>query len=237
MKDYDVVVAGAGPAGSMAALHAAKGGLSVLLLEKRAEIGAPKRCAEGVSLRRLREVGIEPDRQWISSEIIGTTIPKWFGGFNNTFTYKNWDLNIFLRFSGGNYIFNHQRINMLSMGFYNNSTEILGRWQSPENPGDGQTPKLYYNKTSQVSYTNSSRWVEKGDFLKIQDISLGYSFPYRICQKMLIQKLRLYIQAQNLATFSTYSGLDPESYTSALGIDRSGEPQQMQFLFGLSIGF
>lgn len=170
-------------------------------------------------------------------EIIGTTIPKWFGGFNNTFTYKNWDLNIFLRFSGGNYIFNHQRINMLSMGFYNNSTEILGRWQSPENPGDGQTPKLYYNKTSQVSYTNSSRWVEKGDFLKIQDISLGYSFPYRICQKMLIQKLRLYIQAQNLATFSTYSGLDPESYTSALGIDRSGEPQQMQFLFGLSIGF
>lgn len=170
-------------------------------------------------------------------EIIGTTIPKWFGGFNNTFTYKNWDLNIFLRFSGGNYIFNHQRINMLSMGFYNNSTEILGRWQSPENPGDGQTPKLYYNKTSQVSYTNSSRWVEKGDFLKIQDISLGYSFPYRICQKMLIQKLRLYIQAQNLATFSTYSGLDPESYTSALGIDRSGEPQQMQFLFGISIGF
>ena len=54
-------------------------------------------------------------------EIIGTTIPKWFGGFNNTFRYKNWDLNIFLRFSGGNYIFNHQRINMLSMGFYNNS--------------------------------------------------------------------------------------------------------------------
>lgn len=74
MKEYDVVVAGAGPAGSMAALHAARGGLSVLLLEKRAEIGAPKRCAEGVSLRRLREVGIEPDRKWISSEIIGTTM-------------------------------------------------------------------------------------------------------------------------------------------------------------------
>ena len=72
MRHYDVVVCGAGPAGSMAAYHAAKGGLNVLLLEKRAEIGAPKRCAEGVSLRRLREVGIQPDPVWISSEIIGT---------------------------------------------------------------------------------------------------------------------------------------------------------------------
>lgn len=183
------------------------------------------------------DMSVEKNLQDEDKVILGTTIPKWFGGFNNTFTYKNWDLNIFLRFSGGNHIVNYQRINMLSMGFYNNSTEILGRWQSPENPGDGNMPKLYYNKTSQVNYTVSSRWVEKGDFLKIQDISLGYTFPYRICQKLMIQKLRMYIQAQNLATFTPYSGLDPESYTSALGIDRSGEPQQMQFLFGVSIGF
>ena len=68
----DVVVVGAGPGGSMAAKHAALGGLDTILIEKKAEIGAPLRCAEGVSRRRLIEVGIEPDPKWISQEILGS---------------------------------------------------------------------------------------------------------------------------------------------------------------------
>ena len=68
----DVVVVGAGPGGSMAAKHAALGGLDTILIEKKAEIGAPLRCAEGVSRRRLVEVGIEPDPKWISQEIVGS---------------------------------------------------------------------------------------------------------------------------------------------------------------------
>lgn len=68
----DVVVVGAGPGGSMAAKHAALGGLDTILIEKKAEIGAPLRCAEGVSRRRLVEVGIEPDPKWISQEILGS---------------------------------------------------------------------------------------------------------------------------------------------------------------------
>ena len=76
---YDIIVVGAGPAGSLAAKHAALGGADVLLMEKKAEVGAPLRCAEGVSKRRLREVGIEPDPRWISSEIRGT-IMRTVGG-------------------------------------------------------------------------------------------------------------------------------------------------------------
>ncbi len=68
----DVVVVGAGPGGSLAAKHAALGGLDTILIEKKAEIGAPLRCAEGVSRRRLIEVGIEPDQKWISQEILGS---------------------------------------------------------------------------------------------------------------------------------------------------------------------
>lgn len=72
--DCDVVVVGAGPAGSMAAKHAADGGADVILVEKKAEIGAPLRCAEGVSKRRLLEAGIEPDPGWISAKISGTIL-------------------------------------------------------------------------------------------------------------------------------------------------------------------
>ena len=167
----------------------------------------------------------------------GTVIPKWFGGFDNTFSYKNWDLNIFFRFSGGNKIVNNTKRNMQHMGFQNNSKDVLNRWQSVDNPGDGQMPKLYYDKTSSISYLNCSRWVEDGDFLRLQNIQLGYSFPKKICDKLMLQKCKVYLQAQNVWTFTKYSGLDPESYTTAMGIDRTGEPQPTQILLGLSIGF
>ncbi|MDD7424809.1 MAG: FAD-dependent oxidoreductase [Candidatus Methanomethylophilaceae archaeon] len=72
--DCDVVVVGAGPGGSMAARYAAEGGLNVLLLEKKAEIGAPLRCAEGVAKKWLAEVGIEPDPAWICSDMKGAII-------------------------------------------------------------------------------------------------------------------------------------------------------------------
>ncbi|MBL7775474.1 MAG: SusC/RagA family TonB-linked outer membrane protein, partial [Saprospiraceae bacterium] len=69
--------------------------------------------------------------------ILGSSLPKWFGGFDNNFTLGAFDLNVFLRFSGGNVIMNRTRADLLDMGFNNNGEEILGRWQSPENPGDG----------------------------------------------------------------------------------------------------
>lgn len=72
--ECDVVVVGAGPAGSMAALRAAESGADTVLIEKRRTVGTPLRCAEGISQRRLLEVGIEPDPRWISSEIVGTVM-------------------------------------------------------------------------------------------------------------------------------------------------------------------
>ena len=72
--DCDIVVVGAGPGGSMAARYAAEGGLKVLLLEKKAEIGAPLRCAEGVAKKWLAEVGIEPDPKWICADMKGAII-------------------------------------------------------------------------------------------------------------------------------------------------------------------
>jgi TonB-linked SusC/RagA family outer membrane protein len=177
-------------------------------------------------------------------QILGKTIPTWFGGWDNTLTWKNWDMNIFFRFSGGNKVAHVTRRDLLNQQFLNNSTEILGRWQSKEKPGDGKTPKLYSGKATFVNLDNegSSRWVEDGKFLKLQNLSLGYNFPTSVAQKLLLQRLRVYVQAQNLLTLTPYTGLDPEGYSTtylsgAAGVDWNGNPQQRSFLLGLSIGF
>lgn len=176
--------------------------------------------------------------------ILGNTIPTWFGGWDNTFFWKDFDLNVFFRFSGGNKVANVTRREMLDQGFVNNSAEILDRWQSPENPGNGDVPKLYYGKSSFINLTadGSSRWVENGNFLKLQNIALGYTLPKRVCNAIWLEKVRVYVQAQNVFTITKYSGLDPESYTSVNdinrpGVDWNGNPQQRSFIFGLNVGF
>jgi TonB-linked SusC/RagA family outer membrane protein len=172
-------------------------------------------------------------------KILGNSIPAWFGGWDNTVTWKNFDLNVFFRFSGGNKVANVTRRDMLDQGFVNSSTEILGRWQSPENPGDGQVPKLYYGKASFINLTadGSSRWVEDGKFLKLQNVAIGYTLPKNICNTLTVEKVRVYVQAQNLFTLTPYTGLDPEGYTVIPGVDLNGNPQQRNFLVGLNIGF
>lgn len=171
--------------------------------------------------------------------ILGNSLPTWFGGFDNSVTWKNFDLNIFFRFSGGNKIAHITRRDMLSQGFLNNSTEILGRWQSDTEPGDGQVPRLYYGKASFINLEGqgSSRWIENGNFMKLQNVSFGYNLPKTICSFLSIEKLRCYVQGQNLLTLTDYSGLDPEGYTVIPGVDWNGNPQQRTFMIGLSAGF
>ena len=74
MTDYDIVVIGAGPAGSSAAMNAAKLGLKVLMVEKRAEIGAPKRCGEGLSRTSLQRMGLQADQVWVRRVILGASV-------------------------------------------------------------------------------------------------------------------------------------------------------------------
>ncbi|MEA5129119.1 MAG: TonB-dependent receptor [Proteiniphilum sp.] len=171
--------------------------------------------------------------------ILGKSLPTWFGGWDNTISWNNFDFNIFFRFSGGNKIANVTRREMLDQGFVNNSTEILGRWQSESNPGNGTVPRLYYGQSSfiNMSAQGSSRWIENGNFLKLQNLSVGYNFPKELCNQLWVDKLRVYVQGQNLLTFTDYSGLDPEGYTVVPGVDWNGNPQQRTFLIGLNIGF
>lgn len=172
-------------------------------------------------------------------KILGSSLPKWYGGFNNTFTYKDFDLNVFFRFSGGNKIVNATaQESLLNMDFSNNGKLVLGRWQSEANPGDGIVPKIGYGD-SQVLFnsgSSDSRFVESADYLKLANLSLGYTLPKSLVSKLDITKIRLYMQAQNLFTITGYSGLDPETITRQ-GVDWDGMPQQRIFSLGANITF
>lgn len=172
--------------------------------------------------------------------VLGNVLPTWFGGLTNTFAYKNWGLDVFFRYSGGNSIYNLTRQEtLLTMGFQNNSTEVLRRWQKPGDVTD--VPKVWIGKNNQVNNQSVaiSRFVEKGDYVRLQNVVLSYTFrPKDLEQKTkgIIKSLRLFAQGQNLWIKTDYSGIDPDNY-SEFGIDNGTTPQPRAYSVGLNIGF
>src|SRR5690606_37351629 len=105
--------------------------------------------------------------------VLGGTLPTWFGGFNNTFQFGNFDAGLNFTFSGGNYIYNGSRAGMLDQRIWNNSVEILNAWK---NPGDQTNiPRTVYgdNVSNGSSFAIDAN-IEKGDFLRLQAATIGY---------------------------------------------------------------
>ena len=179
--------------------------------------------------------------QLADGRIYGPTLPKYYGGFDNTFRYKNWDMAIFLQFSGGNYVYNGTKAGLRDQRFWNNHTDILNRW-TPENPG-GHIPRVVFgDNVSNGSALVISENVEKGDFLRGRNISLGYSLNKALLNKIKMNSARVYVQCQNAFLITKYTGIDPEnqvngnSNTSA-SVDRNSVGQARTFTAGLNIGF
>ncbi|MHC1704116.1 MAG: SusC/RagA family TonB-linked outer membrane protein [Tenuifilaceae bacterium] len=168
-------------------------------------------------------------------KILGNALPTYFGSFGIKGRYKSFDLNVMFRYSGGNMVMNRTRMDLLNQKFQNNGAEILGRWQSATEPGDGWTPRLWYAGETFVNLTDNSstRWVEKGNFVKLQTVALGYTLPKTLLSKVNIKNLRVFVQAQDFLMFTKYTGLDPEM--EAGGVDYNGTPRQRVFTFGLTM--
>ena len=153
---------------------------------------------------------------------VGQALPKVTYGWNNSFRYKRWDLNFFLRGVGGNKIFNASRADLSRLtqaSTVNISKEALkdGIMEAPQ---------------------SSSRWLENGSFLKLDNATLGYNF--NVNNIKYISRLRLYATAQNVFTITKYTGVDPEVSLSGLapGIDnRNYYPKTRSFVFGVNVSF
>ncbi len=169
---------------------------------------------------------------------IGNGHPLHVGGFSNNFQYKNFDLNIFLQWSYGNDLLNANRMiheNPCARKNTNMFQSYVNRW-TPENPTSNMP-----RSRAVGSAVYSSLYVEDGSFLKLKNISLGYTFPSSILMPLGVSSVRAYLSAENIATFTSYSGSDPEVSTrhSVLtpGFDWSAYPRAFNVSFGLNITF
>ena len=160
--------------------------------------------------------------------ILGNLAPKFTFGFNNSFTYKNFNMNIFLEGTYGNDIINYTRKSLESMdGARNNITTVLDRW-TPENP-NAKMPRADVVSNSTAF---SDRWVEDGSYLRIRDLTLGYTIPRKWLRG--IANINVFVSFENLYTFTKYTGYDP---SIGGGIDQNLYPTSRKYSLGVSMTF
>ena len=202
---------------------------------------------------------------------IGSPMPKFTFGMTNTFKYQNLDLSIFINGSYGNKIFNYMDMNLSGMtSIWNNQLEKVTKRAQLE-PIDankaypvnvnGVTVNNWYEDVTNVEVSNigatipraiandpndnnriSDRYIEDGSYLRIKNITLGYTIPAHITRKLLIENMRVYTNIQNLYTFTKYTGYDPEigastSNANVYGLDNGRYPSPQNYTVGLNITF
>lgn len=180
--------------------------------------------------------------------IVGNAQPDYFGGWDNRFSYKGFDLNIFFQFTVGNEIFNHSRASYENLGWSrigtgfplpdgNNHRLADNRWMEPGDITD--IPRASLTNRNWREY--SSRWLEDGSFLRLKMVNLGYNIPQGLTSRVGVRSLRVFLQMQNILTFTNYTGLDPEVSQNArdprvAGSDFGTLPQTKSVTFGFNIG-
>lgn len=163
---------------------------------------------------------------------LGSPNPTFIFAMNNTFTYKGFDLSIFLQGVAGNKIFNANRLWNEAMSIAQNQTiATLNRWT-----GEGTSnsmPRAVFNDPNKNT-RQSDRYIEDGSYLRIQNVTLGYTIPEKLMKKIHISTARFYLSAKNLLTITKYSGIDPEVGSS--GIDNNVYPVTRTYSIGVNIG-
>ena len=188
--------------------------------------------------------------------VIGNPEPKFTFGIGNTFTYKNWDLTVFLTGSYGNDVINYSRRYMENprrntSNLYPKALDYAQLALIDSNGpndfrnvqvvgGNARMPRMPLSTaTSDYNYAFSDRYIEDGSYLRIQNISLGYTIPQRWVSKAGISNLKLYANLQNVCTFTKYSGYDPEiGISNGLnGVDNGRYPSPRIYTAGINLTF
>lgn len=189
--------------------------------------------------------------------VIGNASPKFYGGLNNNFSYRNLDLSIFFTFSYGNEVLNATKLVTTKIGRLNyNTLDVMNshnRWMNINNRGEIVTAPEQLkalNAGKNIASCNDNMegnkyihsWaVEDASYLRLSNISIGYNFPKQLIAKAGLTKLRLYVTGNNLWVWTPYSGFDPEvsNMRSPLtpGVDFGAYPRSRSFILGMNLAF
>jgi len=209
------------------------------LFQNQADINA-QTAQQNVAPGDVRYVDANNDGN-LDFQFLGSPLPDFTYAFNVNFMYKGFDLSVNLQGVQGNKIFNGPAFyTRSSSAFWNLNSEMLNRWTGEGTQNDARYPRM--NATDSNNSLMSDRFIEDGSYLRIKTLQLGYTLPQRFADQIGVDKLRFYVNAQNLFTFTKYTGLDPEigngqSGTLDIGVDRAFYPQARLFSTGLNVTF
>jgi TonB-linked SusC/RagA family outer membrane protein len=169
------------------------------------------------------------------------TNPKFYGGFDNTFRYKGFELNALFTYQFGSYLYYGTNAGLRDQRFWNNSTDVLQRWQKAGDVTEIPKPVFGDNVSNGSSFPLDIN-VFKGDFVKLRTLTLGYNLPKSLLDKVKISNARFYVAGNNLLILTKYPGPDPEvssngNGSSNFGIDRNTVANQRTITVGVNVGF
>ncbi|KIC89680.1 TonB-dependent receptor [Flavihumibacter sp. ZG627] len=174
-------------------------------------------------------------------KIIGSAVPDFFGGMINELSYKGIGLNFFLQFVSGNEIYNNTRAFGEGMNsIFGQLATVENRWTADK--GESATlPRAVFGDPSNNRRT-STRWLEDGSFMRLKNVQLFYNLPQEISKRIKMNNIRIFIQGENLKTWTDYQGFDPEVSTfsitnTAPGTDFLTYPQAKTITFGVNLSF
>ncbi len=187
---------------------------------------------------KFRDLTGEGDINALDRAYIGSSAPKFFGGISNRFTLKDFDLNVFFQFSYGNDLFvsNYQALD----GY---GTRNVLQWiydESWKPTPERQTDRWPSYMVDSYKTVTSNMWVEDGSYLKLKDVTLGYTLPRKLLSKIKMNTVRVYLTGQNLWTWTNFSWYDPETGDASsvtAGHYRFKYPSSRTFIFGVNIDF
>jgi hypothetical protein len=197
---------------------------------------APTQTNAGVGDIRFRDVNADGMINDLDRTYQGTTIPEYSYGINFSSSYKNWDFSMFWQGSGGNMVFNGMYRNLMVGQYGNHSIDELNYW-TPANTNTNVPRPIIGDPNANTR--DSNRFIEKGDYIKLQTMQIGYESP--LTNISFIEKAKIYVNGQNLLIISKYKGYDPDFNSNdglfSRGYDGGSFPNPRTISLGLEVNF
>ncbi|MGB3775310.1 MAG: TonB-dependent receptor, partial [Leeuwenhoekiella sp.] len=211
------------------------------IFQSQAEVDAAPTQNPGTSAGdiRYRDLDGSGDITDADRTFLGNGLPTFNYGINLTAQYKDFDFTIFGQGAGGNLInSNLYRGLMPTTGYTNWHEDILNRW-TPENTNTTVPRVVFLDPNNNGRDSNRPGWLQKGDYFRINTISLGYSLPESLIYKTVLSSARIYTTVQNVAVFSSYKGYNPDFQAGVLspGFDYGTYPRPLTSMLGVQLKF